>query len=289
MSLRTTAQETAEDEDSDLPPRPQGCSGDCQPGDQYDPDAVPCPHCTAKQFKEQMQDEGKQNLPEEEMEQEMQDFLDNWQKEADKDGNEGDLEDVRGSDGKTTPSRPGGAAPGAPRGAAREPRPTWTTRICLRAPRAATATASPATIRTASPARTARPSSSATRCRRSARRSTKVRPSYRGGIVRDVAELPRRLGEGEARGAARRAEGEQNPEEIDEDPPEEELKDGEEQEADICDHCGRRQICEESGIDEDPPEEELSGPARRTPRRRSTRTTKTRTKRRRSSSGSPRT
>ena len=74
------------DEDG-LPPRPRGCQGDCKPGDQYDEDAVPCPHCTAKQFREQMEQEGKQNLPEEEMEQEMQQFLDDWQKEADKSGN----------------------------------------------------------------------------------------------------------------------------------------------------------------------------------------------------------
>jgi len=86
-----------EEEDDGLPPRPRGCQGDCKPGDQYDDDAVPCPHCTAKQFRDQMENEGKQNLPEEQMEQEMQKFLDDWQNEADKDGNgQGDQGDEEG-------------------------------------------------------------------------------------------------------------------------------------------------------------------------------------------------
>jgi hypothetical protein len=70
------------EDDPDLPPRPQGCNGDCQPGDQYDDDADPCPHCTAKSFQQEMEQEGKQHQAPEEMEKDWQDFLDNWQNEA---------------------------------------------------------------------------------------------------------------------------------------------------------------------------------------------------------------
>ena len=65
-------------DDDDLPPRPQGCNGDCKPGDQYDEDAVPCPHCTAKSFRDQMDQEDKRK-DQQEMQQDWQNFLDNWE------------------------------------------------------------------------------------------------------------------------------------------------------------------------------------------------------------------
>lgn len=75
-------QEGGQDDDPDLPPRPQGCNGDCKPGDQYDPDADPCPHCTAKSFKEEMEQQGKENQSPEQMEEDWQNFLDNWADEG---------------------------------------------------------------------------------------------------------------------------------------------------------------------------------------------------------------
>ena len=86
------------EDDPDLPPRPRGCNGDCKPTDDPSEGDEPCPHCTAKQFKEQMEQEGKENLPEEEMQQEMDNFLDEWNQQAEKDGNGGQQE---GEDGET--------------------------------------------------------------------------------------------------------------------------------------------------------------------------------------------
>lgn len=40
------------EDDPDLPPRPNGCDGNCKEGDPEDEDSDPCPHCTAKRFKE---------------------------------------------------------------------------------------------------------------------------------------------------------------------------------------------------------------------------------------------
>lgn len=76
------AEGSESDEDDDLPPRPQGCNGDCQPGDLGD-GGEPCPHCTAKKFKESM--EQGENEPEEMSEEEIaeswQKFLDDWEKQ----------------------------------------------------------------------------------------------------------------------------------------------------------------------------------------------------------------
>jgi hypothetical protein len=88
------AHDLPDPDDDELPPRPQGCNGDCKPTD--DPggdDSEPCPHCTAKQFREQMREEGKEQLPEEEMESEWQDFLDNWEHEAAEHENENGLDE----------------------------------------------------------------------------------------------------------------------------------------------------------------------------------------------------
>lgn len=73
------------EDDPDLPPRPSGCNGDCQPGD-LDDEGDPCPHCTAKSFKEEMEEQGKENQSPEQMEQDWQDFLDNWQEMAEQQG-----------------------------------------------------------------------------------------------------------------------------------------------------------------------------------------------------------
>ena len=43
------------DEDDGLPPRPEGCEGDCGPSENEDD--PPCPHCTAKQFRDEMMEQ----------------------------------------------------------------------------------------------------------------------------------------------------------------------------------------------------------------------------------------
>jgi hypothetical protein len=71
-------------DDEGLPPRPQGCNGDCQPNDDPSEDDVCCPHCTAKNFRDEMQqrqEEGEE-FSEEEMKEEWQNFLDDWANEA---------------------------------------------------------------------------------------------------------------------------------------------------------------------------------------------------------------
>jgi hypothetical protein len=77
-----------EGEDNDgLPPRPQGCNGACQPADQHDMDADPCPHCTAKQFRDEMRDnndeEDLKDLTPDEIGDMFQDFLKDWAEEQD--------------------------------------------------------------------------------------------------------------------------------------------------------------------------------------------------------------
>ena len=85
-------EQEADEDDPDLPPKPRGCSGDCQPGD-LDEEGDPCPHCTAKAFKAEM--EGKHQSPEQ-MEQDWQKFLDDWQDQADEEGNgQGDQGDEK--------------------------------------------------------------------------------------------------------------------------------------------------------------------------------------------------
>jgi predicted Rdx family selenoprotein len=98
--------ESFEDEDDDLPPRPQGCDGNCKPSD--DPgseDGEPCPHCTAKAFREQMKEEGKEQQPEEQMESDWQKFLDDWQEEAEKNDslNEGEENDGPDAESESEP------------------------------------------------------------------------------------------------------------------------------------------------------------------------------------------
>ena len=100
-------EDAPEDDDPDLPPKPQGCSGDCQPGELGE-DGDPCPHCTAKSFKQEMEEQGKQHQSEEEMEQDWQNFIDDWQKQAGDDqqgngqGDQGD-EDVKDLPGEHEP------------------------------------------------------------------------------------------------------------------------------------------------------------------------------------------
>jgi hypothetical protein len=57
--------ESEGDDDSDLPPRPMGCEGECEPTDNPGPDDVICPHCTAKMMRDQIQEqEGENNKSE---------------------------------------------------------------------------------------------------------------------------------------------------------------------------------------------------------------------------------
>lgn len=85
-----------EEGDDDLPERPPGCQGNCQPNDDPSEGDDPCPHCTAKNFKEQMEEEGKEQQPEEQMEEDWQKFLDEWEQKAQKDGNgQGEQDDLR--------------------------------------------------------------------------------------------------------------------------------------------------------------------------------------------------
>ena len=88
------------DDDSGLPPKPRGCNGDCKPTDDPSEDDVCCPHCTAKSFREEMQErqEEGEKFDQEELEEEWKNFLDDWAHEA-RDQKDGTREEGDGSGG----------------------------------------------------------------------------------------------------------------------------------------------------------------------------------------------